>query len=373
MKKAIKMLVLSDIHLGHNKNKTIDIITNLRRFFKTYRKEIITTNMIIISGDIYDRLLASNSSDFLLINKWLTEVVMFAKEYSIKVRILHGTPSHDWNQPMLAYKFIKGLNIDVDLKYYDILDIEYLEEYDINIMYLPDEWKPTSEEIYKDVKKKLLEYKLDKVDIAIMHGAFSFQLPDFIPHLLEPKDYLNITNGPIIIGHVHDHRVMSRIYVPGSFDALTHADDNKKGGLIINYDIKHKKITYKFLENKYRLRFKSINVVNKTIDEVRKQLVKINDNEIQYVRLLVNKDSTIGVNLKELINEFPFLNLSIKDKDKLNKKSVDVIHRNINKTLNKAIKLNKETIHQFVLDKLETDKVDIVLKHNIIKELDDIL
>jgi len=371
MKTSIKILVLSDIHLGHAKNKTIDIITNLRRFFKTYRKYILTTDIIVISGDIYDKLLPSNSYDFVLINKWLTEVVMFAKEYSIKVRILHGTPSHDFNQPKLAYKFIKGLDIDIDLKYYDILDIEYIEEYNINIMYLPDEWKPTSKEIYRDVKDKLIEHNLSKVDVAIMHGAFNFQLPDFLEDTLEPEDYLNIVNGPIIIGHVHDYRVMDRIYVPGSFDALTHADSNPKGGLIINYDIEHNKITHKFLENRYKLRFRTINVLNKSIDNIKKQLYKINDNKNQYVRLLVNKDSTIGVSLNDLKNEFPLLNLSIKDKDK--KKSKDVIHLETNKVLNKAIKLNKETIKNYIVDKLEEDKVDTIIKHNVIEELNDLL
>ena len=373
MKSNLKALVLSDIHLGHKTNKTEDIVYNLRRFFKIYHTDIITINMIIISGDIFDKLLPSNGSDLLLINKWIIELVTFASNYNIKLRVLHGTPSHDWNQFKIPYKLIEKLHDKIDIKYYDKLDIEYIEEFDINILYVPDEWRENSKLIFKDVKNKLKEHNLTKVDMAIMHGAFTFQLPPHIHNesILEPSDYLNIVKGPIIIGHVHDHRIMDRIYVPGSFDALTHADNNKKGGLIINFNITNNKISHKFLVNKYKLRFRTINVIGKSIDDISKQLSKIDDNKVQHVRLLINKDSSIAVNLNELQKQYPLLNLSIKDKDKVN--HTDIINKHTKKVLNNAIKLNKDTIRDFVSNKLIEDKTDTVLKHNVLNELDAIL
>jgi DNA repair exonuclease SbcCD nuclease subunit len=94
----VNILNLSDIHLGHDKNKTEDIILNLRRFFKTYNSKLKTLDLLTISGDIFDKLLTTNSADYHLAYEWLTELVLLCKRYGIKLRILEGTPSHDWQQ-----------------------------------------------------------------------------------------------------------------------------------------------------------------------------------------------------------------------------------------------------------------------------------
>jgi len=357
MKSNINILVLSDIHLGHDKNKTLDIVTNLRKFFKTYRNKIIKADMIIISGDTFDRLLASNSLDLMLANEWLTELIKYCRDYNIKLRILEGTPSHDWKQVKNLYNIINSLNIEIDFKYIEILDIEYIEEYNLNILYLPDEWKHTSEDIYKAVLNKLKDYNLDKVDMAIMHGAFSFQLPDFLDNLLEPEDYLKIVKGPIIIGHVHNYSKYKRIVVPGSFDALTHADDNKKGGIFLNLDLNTKEFTFEFLENKYKLRFKTIDVTNKDVKEVIKILNKINDDKLQYIRLLINKNSTIQDSLNELKSMYPNIKLSTKDIDK------KVVNKSIDETLvlktTDNIILDKDTILNYIEEKASHEDIDI--------------
>lgn len=310
----VNILTLSDIHLGHKKNKTEDIILNLRRYFKRYHSQIVKCDLILITGDTFDKLLSANSSDYISSLKWLSELLVYCKDYSIKLRILEGTPSHDWKQVKSLYEIIGKLNIDVDFKYYEELDIEYIEDLGINILYVPDEWKPTPSAIYKDVLEKLKEKKLTKVDIAAMHGAFSFQLPDFIQHTLNPADYLNVVDGPILIGHVHIRSVYKRIIVPGSFDNLTHSDDGlEKGGVFIKYDVDSKKFTFDYKLNKHALKFTTIDMGNGDIDVVVKRLSKYSKTENMFVRIMVDVGNRIIENKLELRTMFPNLNIDISE------------------------------------------------------------
>ena len=360
------MLVLSDIHFGHDKNSTLNIVTNLRRFFKTYRSKIIKSKLIIISGDIFEKLLNSNSEDMLLATEWLTELVMFCKEHNIKLRILEGTPSHDWKQVRVLYNIIKNLNIDIDFKYFDTLDIEYIEDLDVNILYHPDNWKGNNEQIAKTINNKLKEYNLKQVDIAVLHGAFKFQLPDFIDNLLDPDYFLSIVKGPIICGHVHIHSIYMRINIPGSFDALRHGEgESDKGGLFINY--KGDTFTTEFLINKYKLIFETYDVRDKTINDISKLLDKIHNVKItKHIKLIVLKDTKLSSNILELNKKYPMLHITIDDlSTRKSHKTIDVTY-----TTSKAKTLDNQVLLDYIIDNIKT-----IPKHkqiSILKEYNEI-
>jgi len=347
-----KILCISDIHLGHDVNKTEDIIHNLRRFFKTYNKDIKLLNMIVISGDIFDQLLPANGVDMNMIYLWLVELVKLCGKYDISLRVLEGTPSHDWKQFKLLYNTLMKLELNVDLKYFDELDIEYNEKLNKYILYIPDEWKPTPDEIYQAAKLKIEEYGLKQVDMIIMHGAFSYQLPDFLDHTLDPEKFLTLTDGPILVGHIHKHSIYKRIIVPGSFDALTHDDDyrkEKKGGILI-YLEDDNTFNVKFLLNRYALKFTTINVKDKDLDTLSKQLDKFRKKDVR-VRLVIDNDSQLTKNLKELIQKYPELHITIKK----NKKNSNT--ETLNKTIKKIdiIKLDHDTIVEYI-NKKEDNK-----------------
>ena len=354
----IPFLTLSDIHLGHDKNSTENIVKNLDKFFLKYKDIIIKVRIIFISGDVFDKLLSNNNADYIIAMRWLTKLVKFCSTYSIKLRILEGTPGHDWKQVKVLYKIIEDLEIEIDFKYFEELDIEIMDDYNISILYVPDEWKPTSKEIYKDVLSKLKLYDLEKVDIAIMHGAFSYQLPDFIEGLLNPDDYLKIVKGPIVIGHVHNRSMYKRIIVPGSFDALNHSDDDEtKGGLLITYDNTTSEFNFKYLDNIYALKFKTINVVDKTYEELKKILSKFKKEEV-HIRLLVGDDDNMSKNLLELKNMYPNIHFIIEKKNKKKKiklkKNVVRIKKN----------LDNDTMLEYILEKASIDNIphDLIIK-----------
>jgi len=354
----LKALILSDIHLGHDVNKTEDIIFNLKRFFITYDKDIKLLDVIFISGDIFDQLLPSNGIDMQIIYLWLVELVKGCEKYGISLRILEGTPGHDWKQFNLFYSMLKKLLPEADIKYFDTLYIDYDDITRKHILYIPDEWKPTAEEIFQAAKQKLQDEHLDSVDMIIMHGAFSYQLPDFIENTLDPEKFLSLTDGPIVVGHVHRHSKYKNIIVPGSFDALTHDDDyrrEKKGGLLLNIK-EDNSYTFKFLQNKHALKFISINVKDKTIDKLTKELDKFKNTTIR-VRLLVDNDSQLTKNLEELKYKYPELNLVIKKAKGMKKDDV------VNKVVKKLniIKLDREAISKYIDDKDKNPKVTATL------------
>ena len=75
--------MLSDIHLGSNRNTTQEIITNLRTYFKDNHKLFKKLHLIILAGDVFDKLLSSSSDEYILAVEWLTELVMYCKHNNI--------------------------------------------------------------------------------------------------------------------------------------------------------------------------------------------------------------------------------------------------------------------------------------------------
>jgi len=362
----VNILNLSDIHLGHDKNKTENIVDNLRTFFKVYDKYLKTLDLLTISGDIFDRLLTTNSADYHLAYEWLTELVILCEKYGIILRILEGTPSHDWGQAKLLYSMMSKLNINSNFKYFDILDIEYIEELNINVLYIPDEWKTKLSDVYLDVIAKLKEKNLTKVDIIIMHGAFSYQLPDFLDHTHDPKLYTKLAHGPIITGHVHIRSRYKNIIIPGSFDSLSHSDDNeKKGGLYIKYDEGNHKWDYKYLDNENALKFFTFDVRDKTIDDVKKILNKHKKYNRVFIRFLVGINNKLSESITEFAKDYVNIKVTVK-KEKNDKVS---ILKKEKREHTKSV-LDKRYIIDYISSKVDRDTLGIMKEEiSIIEKL----
>ena len=346
----IQYLLLSDIHGGHNRTPTDFITSNLRSYFIKYKKKIENVDIIFISGDTFDRLLAINSPDSIIMYNWLTELVNFCSKHGIKLRILEGTPSHDWKQVKLLYEIINKFNIDVDFKYVENIEIEnmVIRDLELSVLYIPDEIKDNAEEIWKEVTKTLEENNMDKVDLIVMHGAFKYQIPiKNLDFLHDENRYISITNYLINIGHVHNHSEFDKILCPGSFDRLTFADENdKKGGWLVRL-YEDGNVEKEFLENTTAMVFKTIDLT-KEASQINKILKHIPD--YSNIRLLVNKDDSI----KELVNElqfkYPNKRFIIKDIDKKDSKEI-----NINKDNKKELfkfKINKDNIKNLIIEEI---------------------
>ncbi len=321
---TIKYIVISDIHLGHRNNKTEDIIKNLKVFFNNYAPRRDSLDYIFIAGDLFDSLLDLSTDDIYQAILWLSVFLGYCKSNKIKLRILEGTSSHDWEQSKLG-ELIKNIGqYDVDFKYIDSLHIERDDALGIDILYVPDEWDNDTSVTFRQVKEMLACNGIDSVDIAIMHGQFTYQLPSAA--IKAPKhneaDYMSIVRYLINIGHVHQYSTYERIIAQGSFDRLTHGDEEPKGGTynIINKDGSYE---YLFIENKGAKTFITINVkempIDKCVDYIRKKTKDLRPGS--YVRIRAKKDSSVFKNFDIIKKEFTDIHLSkvSDDKDEVSK------------------------------------------------------
>lgn len=265
----LKYVIISDVHLGHRRNPTSRIIDNLKAFTDNLPKDL---DIFFIAGDLFDRLLDNSMPDGIEISLWLHQLLLYCARHKIRLRILEGTPSHDWRQSSMvgSIHYISG--VPVDVAYISTLHIEQIADLGINILYVPDEWDIDPGNTYKQIKGLMQELSLSQVDIAIMHGQFTYQIPNApatIPRHSEEL-YLDIVKHYIHIGHIHTHSYFDRIIAQGSFDRLAHGEEEVKGGVYVSirrsdgYTDK----SYTFIENPNALIFKTINVRGETLDDI---------------------------------------------------------------------------------------------------------
>lgn len=312
-------LVISDIHLFHPRNKTADIIHNLDVFFDHYSPvgKFVHVKIIYIAGDIFDSLQDLDAKDGDLYTLWMERLMRFCHRHGIKLRILRGTPSHDWMQPKRSETIFKVVNLPLDFRYIDTLHIEYMEDLDKHVLYVPDEWRADPEDTYKEVLALMSQLNLTQVDTAIMHGCFRYQLPPAAVNIPFHKEehYLPIVKHFINIGHHHTFNPNGRILPEGSFDRLSHNEEEPKGGVLCQ--IRATGDSYLFIENKGAKIFKTIELKSKDLTksmlQVQKVMAKIPDNA--YVRIKAAKDHPLYLAFNELKIQYPMQHFSKKSID----------------------------------------------------------
>lgn len=304
------MAVFSDIHLGHTRNPTKEIILNLNVALPD-NAETAELDIIWLAGDIFDDLFSLNNRDVLEIDIWIARLLRICKKYDILLRVLEGTPSHDWKQSNRFEAINEVTGIGADLKYVKDLSIEYIERFGITVLYVPDEWDNT-ETTLSQIHELLRAKGLDKVDYAIMHGQFEYQLP---AHIKAPKHsteaYHAIVKELIFIGHVHLHSRNNRIIAQGSFDRLSHGEEGPKGHVRAKvYENGVRDVV--FVENAGSKKFVTVRCTNMTLEDT---LLEIDDHVVDLpdgslVRVEGNHDNPIFTNMEVLIRRYPLFSWS---------------------------------------------------------------
>lgn len=264
--RRLKMAVASDIHLGHRQNPTRDIIKSLMLAFPD-NAETADLDIIYLAGDVFDDRLPLPVEEVGEIEIWVSIFLKLCKKHDILVRVLEGTPGHDWQQSRIFTIVNQLADIGADLKYVKDHSIEYIERYGITVLYVPDELEGGPDKTLSQTKELLRAKGLDKVDYAIMHGQFEYQLP---PHIHANKHdsaaYLALVRELIFIGHVHTHSRFDRIIAQGSVDRLTHGQEEPKGHVRVTaWENGDKEIT--FVENTNAKRFDTIVCTGLSIED----------------------------------------------------------------------------------------------------------
>ncbi len=315
IKKKVVYLVLSDVHLGHPRNKTTNIINNLIAYFNNFsdRSDLAKLDILFIAGDLLDRLIDAGSDDLYEILIFAQALVNFCKRNRIRLRILEGTPSHDRRQSRLITSIASVMNNGADVKWISTVLIEKIEELDLSILYVPDEFTSSTEITKEIVKDVLKQNNLNQVDIAIMHGMFKYQMAN-IPgkHDVHDEDfYLSIVKHFINIGHIHTFSTFLRIIAQGSFDRLTQNEEEKKGAVKVTIR-DDKKDYYEFIPNNNAKVFKTITLQSNDVDDALRQIQiemkKVPDDS--YIRIRGPKLHPLFNSFGELKRHYPFIHLN---------------------------------------------------------------
>lgn len=258
--------VISDVHLGHQDTPTEKIIETL---IKTFPNDASTAalDIIFITGDLFEKLLLLPEDRVLTIEAWAFALLKLCKKYDIALRILEGTPSHDYKQSRMFPNFNTSAGLGVDLKYIDRVSIETFDRFGMTCLYVPDEMG-SGDQVWEMVQKELELNGLSQVDFAMMHGCFEFQLPE-VAHsdrTHRQARYESIVRRAIVIGHDHAPKHSGKIWVPGSLERLKHGEEEAKGHLRVHAHPKRTDVT--FVKNEKAKVYKTILLHGKSLADV---------------------------------------------------------------------------------------------------------
>lgn len=307
MKHRLKVADFSDIHFGHANTPTPEIIESLRAALPD-NAETAELDIIFFSGDMYETLLYLNHPHAADIDLWSVEVLALAEKYDIMIRILEGTPGHDRQQPERFVTMHKAIKSKVDLKYQGQLCIEYIEKFDIHVLYVPDKWPPHAQGALNQVKQKMRELGISKVDIAIMHGCFEFQLPEQTESTHNFDEYAALVSSVILIGHHHTHVVRPPVIVPGSMQRLKHGEEEAKGHVRLTIET-NGDYECTFVETKNAKIYKTVHCTGLELSDAMYLLdevaSKLPDNS--FIRVMAEKGNPVLENIPLYETKYPFL------------------------------------------------------------------
>lgn len=313
MKPDLYVASVSDVHLGHPKTSTLHITTNLGRAFPD-RDSTHQLDIIFFGGDLFDRLLSLNQSDVFQILEWAGNFIPMCERNQIHVVFMEGTPSHDWGQTRLLETLRKlGLG-NKYFHYITDLSIVHFDDLDIDVLFVPDEWRPETDDTWREVLQLLRERNLEQVDFTILHGAFEYQLPE---HVKAPKHlserYQQITRAHVFGAHIHTPSVRGNIRVNGSFDRLAHNEEEEKGHWRIRYPA-GKAPVEKFVVNEQAKVYKTIDCTGLEVDLALNRLAQ----EVErvpadsHLRVKANKSDPILASFDVLRKKHPNVHWSSK-------------------------------------------------------------
>lgn len=375
----LKGIVLSDVHLFHDKAKTANIVDALFTSFPIHER-FRDVDIFFISGDLFDRSIFLPNGDVYEAMRFCHHLLTLCSTYDIALRVLEGTPSHDWKQSRMLIELNEQREKKVDVKHVTDLSIEYIEKFDMNVLYVPDEWSESCATTLTQVKDLLRKHGLDKVDFSIMHGCFGYQFPVSLSGKVDThseQEYLDMTRHLIFIGHYHTSSKYDRIYVPGSFDRLKHNEEEDKGYYEFSI-LRDDTAKVKFVVNEKATIFKTIDTRGKEVKDIivlLDELVKDFD-RLVYIKLLVNRTDAIYEGVEDLKSRYPRVVFSIDTRDK-KKSEENTLAQTID--IVKPVSLDKDTILRLMSARLSEKYPDkskelnnlfegVVNEHNDISE-----
>ena len=363
----LRLISFSDVHLGCARVSTPRIIANLDR--ELCNDAVLRDlDLIVLAGDLYDRLLSMNYKHLPIIDRWIARFLRLCKKHDVVVRILEGTPSHDWKQPHRFLTINEVGEIGADLIYIDELTIRYEERFNMNFLFVPDAIHHDPNVILAQCHELLAAKRLDKVDFAFMHGQFDFQLPE---HLMLPKHdsqaYMDIVKYLIFVGHVHTYSYKERIFAQGSFDRTGHGQEEPKGYLRATL---YENDTYdvKFVENKEAHQFVTVDCTGLDIDATFQKAIEAakNADDTAFIRIQADHGNPILRSQDALYLQFPTVVWSTKENKRAKESSFDRLEEKLDYV---PVIINRENVSALLHERIQPLGLDAVVMESINRQL----
>lgn len=364
-----------DWHIGHPSTRSEDIISALYRMFPD-NEVTASLDLIIIEGDVYDHDLYLYSKDEELFKEFRKYLLTLSVKYDIPVRVLEGTPDHDWHQSRSFIIDNALLELGADVRYVDTVEIEYLERYDMHILYVPDEFRPKTDDVWLAVEAALRRHNLTKVDICVMHGCFPHQLPKLEGKIQmhDPKRYIGITNYYIVIGHIHMPSQYECILGPGSIERLIHGDEGDKGYIRVSIDLLNRNDKIEFIKNPSATPYVTLNMAGLDADDVMATVVanveKYNHYPSIHFRIKAKPSDVATSMYNQITKLYPGINWKFKSIDD-NNGGGQLVHvlEDKRKILTRP-SLTKDNIADVLTDRIRLKKPHLAdTCHNLLKEI----
>lgn len=363
----LRLVSFSDLHMGHPKILASNMQDHVKQHLFPYIKN---SNIVLSGGDFFHRLLNFGTPSSIAVLSLVEEFLDLISQNNITCRILRGTFLHDRLQNTIFNALTDASSRFIDIKCIDILCVEYLEKYDLRILYIPDNLPYANKSEVMESIYNLLELNdWEYVDIVVGHGYFEHVLPPDIPHapsiIFSIQDFKDIIKGYILMGHVHTSSKYKNVLYNGSFERLSHGEEENKGFYLVERTNDIWKNT--FIVNESSTLFSTIKPNGNTVSELQENMDKLiteefGENPSGYLRLLYDNVELRQILVKTISDKYPNLEVTLKIL-KEQKSEVQVSQEFLSQTV---INLTKENLPSFILEHAKETNSSTVLTQNTI-------
>lgn len=372
----LSLLQIGDVHAGHERICDMQLTSQLRTHLLTPAPANINLDYIFIAGDFFDKLLSFNYEYLGVIQAFMFELLQFCARYSIKLRIVEGTPGHDHCQPRHFVHFNAMLTTPCDLVYVETMDV-ITDDNGISILYVKDEYSTDHNKTYLDATRLMQSKGLDKVHFVLMHGAFEYQLPPVAANKTHNSSLWSpLAEYLIMIGHVHQESYRGNISAAGSFTRHSFGDESPKGYVRATVDLATGNVERQFIVNKEAKVFNTINCSKLDIDKSLERIVNYVTKRQQqlipgsWLRVVVDANNGLKYGISTLKEKYPYYVWEITTENTKEKAAYEIEHV-IDKPFT-PITYTPDTLRLKVKEKLEA-KYNLDIQHRVMTLLEEFL
>lgn len=353
---ATRFCVISDVHLGHRKTPTYAIIATLYRYVVN-PVAMAQLDALLITGDLFDRLLNLPMSEVSQIDELLTKLLRLAAKFNVAVRVLEGTPSHDWRQSKRMVDINTNNQIGADLIYVDELTIMEDPTLGLTIGYIPDEWRTSHAQTTNEFIELMATKGYQQIDLLLMHGMFLFQIPANV-HIpaFDQEVFSPLVRYHIYIGHDHKYKTWRNITVPGSTERLAQNENSPKGLVIA--DLVDGKFYSKFIENKEAMLYDTLRLETTTDEDalplIEQQIGSMAAHGDGYLKVILPKTT----NLRQWIKERQATTVIQLSVELVNMAEQAIVESDEFTLKDTAIHITVDNIASMIIEELQADNDD---------------